>query len=73
MLRLFDLRDHVDPRLMAAAVIFSGKPLIHDHLGCLNADDPRTKGNDIGVVVLPGEARSIRIAANTGANNVRRG
>ena len=70
MLCLLDLRDHIDSRLMAPALVLRVQPLFHDHLCGLDADDSGTESNDIGVVMLFGKTCGIRIAADAGTDPV---
>ena len=53
---------------MAPALIAGRQPLVHNHLGSLDADDARAEGNDVGVVVLFGKAGGVRLAAHAGAD-----
>ena len=49
---LFDFGNHLHPHLVAPALIAGAQPLVHNHFGGLDADHPRAKRNDVGVVVL---------------------
>ena len=56
--------------LGGAPLILGDEPLIHNHLGGLDADDPGAKVNDVGVVVLLGKPGGVWLAAYTGPDTV---
>ena len=51
-LLVFDIDRQANPASVAASLKFSGEEHIHDALSHIGANDPRTHGQHVGIVML---------------------
>lgn len=69
-LALFQLGHHVDAQLVAAAEEVGGQEGVDDGLGHHGADHARAHGDDVGVVVLAGQAGADGLGADRAADAI---